>query len=672
MVAHSSNIRLSGLSIGFAGRTEAANGLYANGRHQCEVVIEVVKETRGPDGEWIATPLTDEERASVTVVERSEHDTQTLTAGWSCDAQRNEFALGLWRNGSAQEHQDTEVDVWVDHTHGERISRYLRCDPDAPIGPAILIARVVIEGRVFTTYKSRAEGLDESLVTISPVRPFELHATDLDIYTDRLAYRTPINYGTDVHVYYWTPPVGVHFVKNLGFDNPLGLSGEGQNFRSSLSYDVPLDLNLTGKAGTLINKDDPASLLYLDEIHDGLPAPVSNALVRFNERPTIMRAVRVNARVGFVDRDTKSFWRLLDNYGNEQKFLLELTSLAGPDFGDLRVVGAVDIPTLRLDHFRITLPNGGVSTNELYANGRHQCKVVVEVIAEQMQPDGNWAAIRLTQAQRDSLTITRYSANVNEPLPRGWSCDHQKNIYDTGLWNSSLEEGEAGNKTVDRAEVPKVQMEQFDRYMRFDSNITIEDVRFMASIQVGGVTYTTNYTSEDAQFNSYVNIRAMQLYPRLLVKDLVGYVDIHAYTDDLHDIDVYYWTPPSGLRFLVNSGLTRPMAPPNEGLNFHTSYYRNNNRKSIYKGGVVINKNVVGSRLVIADIHAGVPNGSEKVVRFDQRPTIMRAVRFTGKYNSPVDGDSNTNWVMLDNYGCAHGFRIEQADDGNVISLIDA
>ena len=81
MVAHSSNIRLSGLSIGFAGRTEAANGLYANGRHQCEVVIEVVKETRGPDGEWIATPLTDEERASVTVVEWSEHDTQTLTQG---------------------------------------------------------------------------------------------------------------------------------------------------------------------------------------------------------------------------------------------------------------------------------------------------------------------------------------------------------------------------------------------------------------------------------------------------------------------------------------------------------------------------------------------------------------------------------------------------------------
>ena len=667
MVAHSSNIRLSGLSIGFAGRTEAANGLYANGRHQCEVVIEVVKETRGPDGEWIATPLTDEERASVTVVERSEHDTQTLTAGWSCDAQRNEFALGLWRDGSAQEHQDTEVDAWVDHTHGERISRYLRCDPDAPIGPAVLMARAVIDGVVYTSQGSTNGIACESTVTISSVAPLQLGVADLELFMDAAAYFSDGDDRTRVDVYYWTPPAGISFVKNIGFDIPLGIPGEGKDFHSTFIHQNPLESD-TNKAGTFINKDDPDSLLYLNEIHEGLPVPSPNPLVRFNERPTIMRAIRLKSKLVAEGRDTKSAWRLLDNYGTEHRFFLApATGVVPPGFPYLLLKDTLVQPRLRLTHFEIKLPNGGVSTNELYANGRHQCKVVVEVIAEQMQPDGNWAAIRLTQAQRDSLTITRYSANVNEPLPRGWSCDHQKNIYDAGLWNSSLEEGEAGNKTVDRAEVPKVQMEQFDRYMRFDSNITIEDVRFMASIQVGGVTYTTNYTSEDAQFNSYVNIRAMQLYPRLLVKDLVGYVDIHAYTDDLHDIDVYYWTPPSGLRFVVNSGLTRPMAPPNEGLNFHTSYYRNNDRKYIYKGGVV--KNVVGSRLVIADIHAGVPNGSEKVVRFDQRPTIMRAVRFTGKYKSSLDGDSNTHWVMLDNYGCAHGFRIEQADNGNVISL---
>lgn len=172
-------------------------------------------------------------------------------------------------------------------------------------------------------------------------------------------------------------------------------------------------------------------------------------------------------------------------------------------------------------------------------------------------------------------------------------------------------------------------------------------------------------------FDTYVNIRAVQPY-KLLVGDLVGYADIHAYNDNMCDIDVYYWTPPNGVRFLVNRGLDRPMSTPAEGLNFRTSYYRNNNRRSIYKSGVVMNKDVVNPRVVVADIHTAIPNGSEKVVRFDQRQTIMRAVRFTGQYNSTLDGDSNSKWSLWDNYGCEHSFRLGQADSGNVIDLKDA
>lgn len=670
MVAHSSNIRLSGLSIGFAGRTEAANGLYANGRHQCEVVIDVVKETRGPDGEWIATPLTDEERASVTVVEWSEHDTQTLTQGWSCDAQRNEFALGLWRDGSAQEHQDTEVDAWVDHTQGERISRYLRCDPDAPIGPAVLMARAVIDGVVYTSQGSTNGIAFESTVTISSVAPLQLGVADLELFMDVAAYFSDGDDRTRVDVYYWTPPAGISFVKNIGFDIPLGIPGEGKDFHSTFIHQNPLESD-TNKAGTFINKDDPDSLLYLNEIHEGLPLPSPNPLVRFNERPTIMRAIRLKSKLVAEGRDTKSAWRLLDNYGTEHRFFLApATGVVPPGFPYLLLKDTLVQPRLRLTHFEIKLPNGGVSTNELYANGRHQCKVVVEVIAEQMQPDGNWAAIRLTQAQHNSLTITRYSANVNEPLPRGWSCDHVKNIYDAGLWNAASEEGEQNKSIVMEVRSSDIQMEVVDRYLRLDANTPIEDMRFMASINVGGVTYTTNYTKEDVQFDSYISIRAVQPY-RLLAQNLVGHVDVSAYNDDKCDIDVYYWVPPNGVRFIVNRGLSAFLSVDYAGLNFRASYDVKDGQGAFNRAGIVVNKDVPNPSVLLADIFTRPPNAYQRYVRFDRYQTIMRAVRCRGKYNTQFMRDSRAQWRLWDNFGCEHVFGFGQADSGNVINLID-
>lgn len=95
MVTQASKCRLSKFSISRPANTQAANGLYANGRHQCEVLIDVVKEISGVGDEWVRVRLTDEERASVTVVECSEHGNQTLTPGWSCDVEKINSRLGF-------------------------------------------------------------------------------------------------------------------------------------------------------------------------------------------------------------------------------------------------------------------------------------------------------------------------------------------------------------------------------------------------------------------------------------------------------------------------------------------------------------------------------------------------------------------------------------------------
>lgn len=669
MGAHASNVRLSGLSIRRPAKTEAANGLYANGRHQCEVIIDVFKEARSSDDVWVSARLTDEERASVTVVAWSEHGNQALTRGWSCDQDRNEYSLGLWQRGVSEALQCTDVAECRSDANRESISRYLRCGPDAPIGPEVFMAYMVVEGNTYTSH-GFGSGLGfESTVTINPVGPFELDAADLELYMDDRAYVAGNPYQTEVHVYYWTPPSGMWFEKNMGFDEPLGLPSEGPGFQSTMCINNPLDNRYTNIVGTLVNKNDPEASLYLDEIRTGIAGPSPNPRVRFNEEPTIMRAIRLKSAEIVQNRNTKSFWRLLDNYGTEQKFLLSAVGMELPGLPYLILTGSLVQDDIRLVEFEITLPNGGVLTNELYANDRHQCKVVVEVTAEKRQSDGNWAPIRLTADQRSSVTVTRYSTNINEPLPPGWRCDRDKNIYDTGLWRGGVEEVEPAENPVAEGRRLKIQKEIVDRYMRFEPNRPIEDVRFMAVIILGGVKYTTNYSVGDTPFNSYISIRPMRPY-RLLVGQLSLHTDIDAYSGDSCDIDVYYWKPPYGLEFLVNKGLDAPLSPPGEGSSFKT-YYVHQNEREFFKAGVVVNKDVENPSVLVADIFTWPPGAYQKFVRFNQSSTIMRAVRCRGSYNLGFEGDSGTRWRLWDNFGCEHTYGFAKVDSGNVIRLID-
>lgn len=190
----------------------------------------------------------------------------------------------------------------------------------------------------------------------------------------------------------------------------------------------------------------------------------------------------------------------------------------------------------------------------------------------------------------------------------------------------------------------------------------------MASIKVGGVTYTTNYAIGDIPFYSYINIRPLLPYS-LLVSHLSTYVDIHAYSDSVYDVDVYYWVAPNGLRFLVNRGLDAPLSPPYEGLNFKTSYHKLTVFGRFYRAGIVVNKDFDSPSVSLADIYNFHPDASQKMVRFNQRSTIMRAVRCRVDVTSDLNNDSRTQWRLWDNFGCEHVFRLGQADGGNVIAL---
>lgn len=637
--------RLVHFAIKCADGTHQTTELYANGRHQCELVIEVIKEIKDDKGTWVHSPLTDQERDSITVVSTSCNN--RLPLGWNCDAVRNDYDLGLWRTGGVQA---VEMPAVVADSRIEYVRRYMRCET---IQAETFIAQMVVLEQMYisSTFNVR-RGVGAS-VNIAPVRPFQLDVHELDEFKDIEAFN---QYMVDVDVYYWVPPNGLRFVENKGFEEPLALPNEGAFFSSSMAR--PLSAELSSLVGTLVDKNTVGQLLSIDEIYNGLELPPTYPPVAFNKRPTIMRVVRLLAKMNPPERDTKSAWRLLDNFGNEHKFLVGWST--DSDMETHVVLKNAVARRRRAGHLVIKLPSDQVSTNALYANGRHQCKVQVELIIERETLGGLWEATTPLEAERESVSVTRYSSNVNEPLPGGWSCDHGKNIYDTGLWR--------GNAELQPSTEPDVEtgltMDLIDRYLRFSPGVPIETVRFMARVVVDGVAYTTSYVLGGSAHDSSISVTPVRPYI-LKAADMAEYVDYDAFIGETADVDIYYWTPPSGLTFVADRGLDAPLFIPSEGRQCMTSFIKNASWSGNKIGVIRLSRQV----LYLSDVHQGLQSpGYDSVVRFNQVSTIMRAVRLKS-FLVQGNGDSRSKWRLWDNYGCEHVFWLEAFNNGNKIRL---
>ncbi|WP_300630973.1 hypothetical protein [Pseudomonas sp.] len=325
---------------------------------------------------------------------------------------------------------------------------------------------------------------------------------------------------------------------------------------------------------------------------------------------------------------------------------------------------------VHLDYFKIELPSGHLYTDELYANARHQCQVVLTVLKLVEDENGSLVGTPLTQTEIDSAEITAYGATA-APLPPGWHCDTWKNKYLPGLWKQGvdIQPESAGSEPV----LPCLKSDpkqSIARYMRFDSGRGVEMKRFMGRIVVGGKVYTTNSSHDGVIFNSYVDIQPTLPY-RLSVAQMAQYVDFDAFNGkvagDFVDIDIYYWMPPAGLEFLDNFGLDRTVYVNYDGLKFDTSFVFQAGHGIRKKGGVVMG---TGSTRVY-DIHrgaAGGAGGGDQYVRTDLYPTIMRAARYSGWMDTP-DGETASPWRLQDNYGCDHVFSIGWGDNRNLLEL---
>ncbi|MBV4478479.1 hypothetical protein [Pseudomonas khavaziana] len=319
---------------------------------------------------------------------------------------------------------------------------------------------------------------------------------------------------------------------------------------------------------------------------------------------------------------------------------------------------------VRLEEFAIESDLGGVYTSELYANGRHQCKLYIRLIKKLENALGGWDVVPLTSAEKASATVQLFSPNPAIGLPAGWSCDVEKNQFDCGLWPQS---GQTEAEVQEIAINPPsgAPLELLERYVRVAQNAITDTKRFMASIVIDGKVYTTYYNDDNVLSNSFVDITPVKPYV-LRVAQLQRFIDIVdlSHVEEKLRAQICYWQPPASLYFVESLGLTAPLDVPDEGASFQTAFVFWAGR-----GGVARDKNVLGTPLFLSDVKRIIAPGKDTEIEFNLQPTAMRAVvLFTDYFDHR---ESAGTWRVVDNFGCEHSYRMVFGTFGDPVKLTD-
>ncbi|MHA1081251.1 hypothetical protein ACR9HU_23715 (plasmid) [Enterobacter ludwigii] len=204
-----------------------------------------------------------------------------------------------------------------------------------------------------------------------------------------------------------------------------------------------------------------------------------------------------------------------------------------------------DLPTvLRL--FRInTIGQNVVFSDHLYANFKHQCPVEITV-EKSVFNNGRWETVPLSSTERESITVTEFSNEINSPLPSGWAVDDSRNPHlDMGLWQgrSSFNMEDFSHQNIG------TDTETIFRFLR--SSLPAQPKRLMAVITLdNGEKITTNYNRNDMVFNSSVTIS-----PRpplsIFAENLINRNEsLLIHNGSKYSVQVHgsFWSLPEGLR----------------------------------------------------------------------------------------------------------------------------
>ncbi|MDE1482707.1 hypothetical protein [Xenorhabdus bovienii] len=304
-------------------------------------------------------------------------------------------------------------------------------------------------------------------------------------------------------------------------------------------------------------------------------------------------------------------------------------------------------------------------TDKLYANGNHQVKVVINIRKHVDDSD-----VPLTPEEKESVTITARSTNVDAPIYSGWSCDKTKNEYDEGL------RGEKGSQYAEENLIylnnqqkqqkgvqEDAESEAIYRYLRSAATPN-ESMEFMVVITIDGQKLTTNMESYIQTLivvpRSPYKIKSNELSLKL------DHVYHKQYTKDQSiDVEIYYWTLPLSLRIKdlqIKGGMQVP-----EGVAVTPD--RRPIRRCLVLNMSTIKLTVYGAIGLIS-----APFGDENI------PLLYGDVYIRGTKGSwenygyaPVIDDYPVGCIVtiIDNFGCTSQFEIKPTDDVNILQIYD-
>jgi len=308
---------LSEFSIGIMiNDSSSTDALYANGNQQCKVFIRVLKESRDDDGSWRVEPLSEAEKASLTVLPYSNELQPAQATGWSCDDKASdEFDEGLWRGTASVGLRGSPATTSVGATTApEEFYRYMSFDGKlAPVQPTTFMAYIKLDnGKQYTTHFDDGAKDFESSITIAPQRPYVLHVNDLMFYRSN-AYSDG---GITVNTYYWALPGGLRILRER-FDG-AGWSNAKLAYAYGMRKDGDLRFGMAIRVGV--------TSLTLNEI-DGTVS--SSAQVPLINSDCILRGARYansNSPNG-ANYNNLMYWTITDNYGCESRFVLKANRL---------------------------------------------------------------------------------------------------------------------------------------------------------------------------------------------------------------------------------------------------------------------------------------------------------------------------------------------------------
>nr|WP_314567624.1 hypothetical protein [uncultured Pseudomonas sp.] len=316
----------------------------------------------------------------------------------------------------------------------------------------------------------------------------------------------------------------------------------------------------------------------------------------------------------------------------------------------------------RAAHFRLVLPGGGSSTNLLYRNGKHQLKVVIELILEKQERDLTWTQVLLSEVLYAYLHVRTYGPPTSA-MPRGFNYYRYKNDYDTGRWT-----GDGVPQLEDQADPvsPPLGVELFYYYISADERASIEPHRLMAQLNIGSETIVSS------ERDSGIYVTPVVPY-RVLASQLTLNADYDAHHSENFDVAVYYLTPPQGLRVFSNLGLELGVGETEAPHPFHTSCIFGSSGAPFHnRVGTLTGKDDSFTEIRVSDIWNTTVVSPSLLVRFGQVRTNMRAIRIIHRVvqngHSPCQG----TWLGLDNFGNLIRLRIASPDKGQTVNFQDA